>query len=154
MLFLSEKCYISNGSYQPPKTQAPATDVYSVYEFAVSFKGFSKASASSVIKKIEAGKSVTQREKPVEFFYNNLNGLPESMLDAKLQIANKELRELASKIQGIKMAVILINRGSMDEFRNRSEMSIDIPANIYPAEGLDLDTVTAEFNIVQKEIEI
>ena len=149
LMFLSENCYITRGSYQPPKTQAPSTDVYSAYEFTISFKGFSKASASSVAKKIDAGKTPTQRESVVAKYYEQYKSYPEAVLEQTIKQVSEDSRKLASKIQGAKLASILINRGSFSEFSSHTDMSIDIPV-----ENMDFDRVTAEFVIVQKEVEI
>ena len=149
--FLSEKCYITRGSYQPPKIQAESTDKYSAYEFSVSFKGFSKASASSVIKKIESGKSVTTRESLIEYFYNKYSSSSIEKLAEYIKEVSQKSAMLGAKIQSSKLAIILINRGAMDEFSNRSDMSIEIPADGYMLE-FDTPSVTAEFKITRVEV--
>lgn len=144
LAFLAENYYIKNGSYQPPKSQADTTEVRSVCEFMISFKGYSKASASSVIKKIDAGKSVTNREKAIEHFYLSAKNLPEQIIKDNLECANLQQSALAAKIQRSKFALILNNK--------IEDMSVTIDPNEVIALGLD--PVVAEFNITQKEIEV
>lgn len=149
--FLAENYYINRNSYQPPRVQAPANDVYSAYEFTVVFNGFSKVSASSVIKKIDAGKTVTAREQLVEHFYNMHNNVKSlTVLDELSENVAKDINILHTSIQSAKLAIVLINRCAMDEFKDRSNMVISIPAN----DWLDCDSIDVKFDITQKQVEI
>lgn len=151
LAFLSEKYYIKNDSYQPPKTQISA-DRALVHEFTVSFKGYSKVSTASVIKKIDSGKSVTPRERLVEYFYLSAKNLPRQVIEDNLKCASIQQKVLASKIQGFKFATILLNNGCLQGCDSQENMSVIIDPN--RAVSMGLDPITVEFNIIQKEIEI
>ena len=56
-------------------------------------------------------------------------------------------------MQKAKFAIILINRGKMDEFTSRDNMTLEIPATEYISiKGVD--AVTASFEVVQTEVSI
>lgn len=149
--FLANNYYIKNNMYQPPKTSVEATDEYPSYEFNVSFKGYSKASASSVIKKIKTDKKLTERESIVGHYYELNKDLNLQQLESRLKSRNAEYKKLQSNIQHCKFAIVLINRGCMDEFSNRDDMSLDIDVSNYHN---GIDNVHAEFKIVQKAVKI
>ena len=144
--FLSEKFYIKNGMYQPPKTTVESTDCYKAYEFKISFKGNSKPTASSVIRKLHEGKAITPREQIVETYYDKYKKLSYNEIVVLLGIKRREYIELQTQIQKAKFGIILINRGCMDEFNNREDMQLDINVN-----G---KIITAKFEITEKEIAI
>ena len=148
--FLEQNFYIKNGSYNPPKTTVESTDEYQSYEFTVAFKGYSKATASSVIKKIQEGKNVTDREKLVEVYYNLHKNKNEEELNKTYEEKNKEYKQLQTEIQHAKFAIILINKGCMDEFTNREDMNINIKETI----GEDKKVITTTFKVVQKPVKI
>ena len=149
--FLADNYYIKNGMYQPPKTTVEATDEYTSYEFNVSFKGYSKASASSVIKKIQDGKNVTEREKIVAHYYDKYKDYTLSNLDTMLKAKNIEYRSIQTNIQHAKFAIILINRGCMDEFRSREDMSLEIDTS---SSNLGINKVTTVFKVEKKSFKI
>lgn len=148
--FLADNFYIKNGSYQPPKTSVESTDEYLSYEFSISFKGYSKPTASSVIKKIITNGKLTEREKPVKRYYEAHKDKNLENLQRTYEIKNVEYKELQKKIQHAKFAIILVNRGSMPEFSSRENMNLNIIKNI---NGQDKDIIT-NFNIIQKPVKI
>lgn len=150
-IFLSENCYIKNGMYQPPKEQVASTDEYKSYEFSISFKGYSKASASSVIKKIQNNGIPTDREKIVEYYYNMYKKYNKEELTQRLEEVLFEYKTIQSELQHAKFAIILINRGCMDEFNNREDMSLMLDISKY---GLPVAQVTAIFKVTQKVVQI
>ena len=149
--FLLENYYIKNGMYQPPKESVEATDEYQCYEFSISFKGYSKASASSVIKKLNEGKKVTAREKIVEYYYNQYKDYKVQDIEKLLEAKTIEHKNLQTNIQHAKFAIILINRGCMDEFRNRDDMSLEIDTT---GSNIGIDKITTVFKIEQKAVKI
>ena len=148
--FLEENFYIKNGMYQPPKTTVEATDEYLSYEFEVSFKGYSKASASSVIKKLQEGKSATEREKLVAIAYEQYKNLSLDELNKVYEEKNKEYKKLQTEIQHAKFAIILVNKGSMDEFTSRDNMVITINEQI----GNENKEIEVTFKVIQKPVKI
>ena len=138
--------------YQPPTEATDSEDEYQSYEFNIAFKGFSKASASSVIKKIKNGGKCTDREKIVEYFYNIYKSDSIEELQKILEKLNKTYKDLQTEIQHIKFAIILINRGCMDEFNSRENMTLDIDVSKY--EASPIDTVNVSFKVVQKAVKI
>lgn len=149
--FLANNYYIKNGMYQPPKTSVDSTDEYMSYEFNVAFKGYSKASASSVIRKIQAGDNITERERIVEFYYNKYKKSNLEDLQKALEEINKEYKKAQTEIQHLKFGIILINRGCMNEFKNRDDMSLTIDVSEY---GMHVSQITTIFKIVQKAVKI
>lgn len=149
--FLSENCYIKNGMYQPPKESVDVSDEYQSYEFTISFKGYSKASASSVIKKIQNKGIPTDREKIVEYYYNKYKNLKKEELQNKLTEVNVQYKNIQTEVQHAKFAIILINRGCMDEFASREDMSISIDVSKY---GLPVANITTIFKVLQKSVQI
>jgi hypothetical protein len=147
---LAKYFYIKNDIYQPPMTAVEATDEYMRYEFKVSFKGYSNASASSVIKKINEGKSITAREVPVKLAYDAYRNLDWKDINETYDKLNKEYKKLNNKIQHAKFAIILINRGSMPEFTSREDMSLEIDCRL----GDAIEKVTTKFEVVQKPVKL
>jgi len=106
------------------------TDEYEVYSFDIKINGYSKATASAVIDKIIKGKSVTNRELIIEEAYKN------SLLidgEDKLKSYTDEITKIKSRlsdvrktIQSSKMAIILSNKGKMDEFNSRENMTLEV----------------------------
>ncbi|MGN1033830.1 MAG: hypothetical protein ACI4PU_10170, partial [Intestinibacter sp.] len=127
-------------------TTVESTDCYKAYEFKISFKGNSKPTASSVIRKLHEGKAITPREQIVETYYDKYKKLSYNEIVVLLGIKRREYTELQTQIQKAKFGIILINRGCMDEFNNREDMQLDINVN-----G---KTITAKFEITEKEIAI
>ncbi len=151
--FLQECFYIKNGMYQPPKTQAEASDVYKAYEFKVSFKGFSKCSVPSVVKKVLEGKKITERESIVAYFYNLYKNSTTSNLEEKLTEVQDRVKQIRNEVQTAKFSIMLINRGKMDEFTSRENMSITICSKDYISID-NISDVVVNFNIDEKEIEV
>lgn len=144
--FLLDNFYIKKGIYQPPVSQVESTDEYLAYEFIVKFKGWSKPTASTVINKLNEGKTLTQRELLIKPFYESYSKLSLKELKIKKEEINKEYKLLQSQIQHAKFAIILINRGCMDEFKSRENMNIDIQT--------DQGIVNAQFEVVQKPVKM
>ena len=149
--FLAENFYIKNGMYQPPKEPVECTDEYDAYEFNVSFVGFSKPSVPSVIKKVQAGKSCTPRESIIEHYYNKYKTLALTELQALLSVVQRTQREINHEIQVAKFGLILINRGCMDEFSNREDMSLSLDVAHCDT---SIDTVTVKFEVTKTKIKI
>lgn len=149
--YLAENLYIKNGTYQPPVEMVEATDEYLSYEFTIAFKGFSKASASAVYKKIKDGGKITDRESIAAYFINKYEKCKLAQLEKALEEAKKEYKELQIDIQHAKFAIILINRGCMDEFSSRENMNIDLDVSQY---NLPVDTINTQFKVIQKPVKI
>lgn len=154
--FLWECCYIKNGSYSPPVESVAAEDEYQAYSFSVDIKGYSKASPGEVIKKAQAGKAPTAREELVAAAYqcyHKTAGITDPNKVAEMIVElNKKLIPIRKNIQLSKMAIILGNRGKMDEFESREDMqlSLDIDSFILNRK-LNL---TFNFNIEQITVKL
>lgn len=146
-----ESCYyIKNGMYQPPKKEVEATDEYMAYEFEISFKGYSTATASSVIKKIDEGKKLTDREIPVQLAYDKYKEYSSDEVVLTYKAKSTEYKKLNEAIQHAKFAILLINRGSMPEFSSRDDMSIMLNEKI----GTEDKEILAQFKVTQKPVKI
>ena len=134
--FLQDKCFIKNGAYNPPVTVVKGDDVYEAYEFKIGIDGYSKISAGPIVKKLREGKKATPREKTIADVYtkfvSDYGDFAESKNFAKhIEFLKKELvktkQDLFSvrkNIQGCKLAIILGNRGKMNEFTSRENMQL------------------------------
>jgi len=151
--FLAEHCYIKEGSYSPPRIQEEPTDVYSAYEFKVGIKGFSKCSVPSVVRKIIDSKKITIREQIVAYFYNAYNNLPIQNLETLLKEQHKELNNVRKQIQQAKFAILLVNRGKMDEFDNREDMKVTLKPTSFVSFD-EIKEITVEFQINKVDISI
>ncbi len=151
--FLKEHCYIKNGSYSPPVKYSEGNDVYKAYSFKISIDGFSKASASSVIKKILENKKVTQRESIIEYYYNQYKNMSLENAEKEFDNCNEELQKVRHELQSTKFAVIMIAKGSMPEFNDRNNMKIIINTQSYITLP-NLTDVTVTFDIKQIEVQI
>ena len=148
--FLEEVFYIKNNMYNPPKTSVESTDEYQSYEFNIAFKGYSKPSAGSVIKKIENNGSLTEREKIVECYYTPIKNYSLEQLKTLAEVINKQYKEIQTELQHAKFAIILINRGCMDEFDNREDMKINITTTF----GNETKELITNFKIISKPVKI
>jgi hypothetical protein len=143
-LYLLEHCYIKDGTYNPPVETISGNDEYEAYTFSIDIKGYSKVSAGPIIKKIHEGKKPTQRESIVEEAYNEFKndstlklGDKDFLTNVAKKIAelNKELFSIRRNIQLSKFAIILGNKGKMDEFTSRENMIL---------ENIDVKTLTGK----------
>jgi len=158
--YLFEHCYIKNGSYNPPVEIIAGNDQYDAYKFSINIKGFSKATASAVIEKIRAGKKPTQREMLLSEAYEiyrkdkNFDSTSKDFLEkivSKLAELNKELNITRKDIQSFKFAIILGNKGRMDEFTSREDMNLELEMESLFKKILK---ITFEFKIEKTAIEI
>jgi len=163
--YLWEHCYIKDGKYQPPMKTLAGDDEYDAYEFKIKIKGFSDASASSVIKKIEENKlilegsvkgkikNVTDREKLIRESYEYYLPLMDSSekIEAELSRLNKELNIVRQFIQSSKFAVILVNKGKLDEFESRENQNIELECESITNEKMN---ITFEFSINKIKVKI
>lgn len=131
--FLTTHCYIKNGSYNPPVKTTVEDDEYEAYKFEIKINGFTKVSASTVIKKLEEEKNTTPREEIIKEAYEKYHNTAEfktkgekllQNLEEKITDLNKELKEIRRNIQLSKFAIILGNKCKMDEFDSRENMSL------------------------------
>jgi hypothetical protein len=158
--FLAKHCYVKNGSYNPPVKAITENDQYDAYSFEIKVEGFTKVQASSVIKKLEEQKNTTPREQIVKEAYTRYRNdkkfqvsgeLLLKNIEDKLNDLNKELKNTRKDIQLSKFAIILGNKGKMDEFESRENMSL-----VAEASTLKGDTVspTFSFNIEKTIVKI
>ena len=162
--FLQDKCYIKNGAYNPPVQVVQGNDVYEAYEFKIAMAGYSDISASPIITKLREGKSATAREKTIADVYTAFvtrNGDfadPENFakhvtfLKKELVKINQDLFAVRQGIQSCKFAVVLGNRGKMDEFTSRENMKLsDVPVEFPDGSK---GAVTFDFSIKKVEVKI
>ncbi len=142
--FLLNNCFIKNGSYNPPKESLDSTDEYEAYTFSIDFKGYSKISASEVVKTIRQGKKVSARGLLMEEAYKEYNKWGLDSINARIELVTGELQAAREYIQKAKFAIILGNKGKMDEFSSRENMTL--PLKVVTFVGTELD-VTAVFTI-------
>lgn len=142
--FLLTKCYIKNGSYNPPKEAITSTDEYEAYTFSIDFKGYSKISASEVVKAIKEKKKVSARGLLMEEAYKEYHKWGLDSINARIYLVNEELQKAREFIQKAKFAIILGNKGKMDEFSSRENM--ELPLKVVTFVGTELDVV-ATFKI-------
>lgn len=130
--FLFEHCYIKNNSYTPPRTTLAAEDEYEAYSFTIDIKGFSDVTAKSVIEKLSVEdpkkkKEPTQRELLVaEYYLSIISSIDKLDLEKEIKSLMKEVKEVRKFIQLSKFAIILANRGVMDEFPSRENMVLPL----------------------------
>jgi hypothetical protein len=153
--FLAEH-YIKNDSYSPPVKTLTGDDEYEAYTFSISLKGFSKVSVPSVAEKIETKKKISQREMLTEeclttFDTKQLDEATLAITENAINSINKELFIVRKEIQSAKFAVILANKGKMDEFSSRENMVIPIRVKTMLGKQLDVDV---EFNIEKIAIKL
>lgn len=157
--FLFEHCYIKNGSYNPPVKTIGGDDEYEAYSFTVDMAGFSKASASEVIKKLEGKGKTTPRESILAEAYDiATKGFAAysttkeviKYLDFKITEYKKELKEIRNNIQLSKFAIILANKGKMDEFKSRENIFLEFDVPTYTQKI----KVRFDFNIEKVTIKI
>ncbi len=169
--FLKEKCYIDSkaGAYNPPVDIVKGNDEYQAYSFKVSFKGYSSVTVKAVAAKIEEGKKCTSREEIIACYYHTwkaiLNQTPSltSTLD-KVKFLESEYKRIKSdvvRVQGnlqqCKFAIILGNKGKMDEFDSRENMVLEDEISVSTIGDMELDSpisVTAEFEIKEITVKI
>ncbi|HRZ18595.1 MAG TPA: VWA domain-containing protein [Methanofastidiosum sp.] len=158
--YLIEHCYIKNGSYNPPTKLLAGDDEYEAYSFSIEPKGFTKVSASDVIKKVAAQKNTTPREQIVKEAYDQYLKDPIASLKGealikklveKITSLNKELKDVRKFIQLSKFAIILGNKGKMDEFSSRENMVL--PMKVKSLVGTEIST-TFEFAIDKVKVKI
>ncbi len=73
------------------------------------------------------------------------------LLDKAIVELNKQLSPIRKNIQLSKFAIILGNKGKMDEFQSRDNMKL--PVNVQTIDGKPL-TVEAEFKIEKIKVQI
>lgn len=146
--FLLDHCYIKSGTYNPPVKTVSEDDEYEAYSFSIDIKGFSKASASEVIKKIAENKNITPREQIIKEAYDLYikdssfkEGDVITKYISKIKELTLELNKVRKFIQLAKFAIILGNKGKMDEFSSRDNMSLDLKV-----QSLTNDTLNVTFN--------
>ena len=158
--FLATHCYIKNNSYNPPVKAITENDEYEAYSFSINIQGFSKAQASSVVKKLDDGKNITQRELIIKEAYTNFHDAPRHRpkgevllknIEEDIAELNKELKDVRRFIQLSKFAIILGNKCKMDEFESRESMSLSIDLLTLNREKLD---VTFDFKIEKIKIKL
>lgn len=133
--FLKEHCYIKGTSYQPPMSTTEPVDMYMAYNFKIDIKGFSKANAKDVIKKVRDGKEPTQRESIIGEAYNTLSEVLATKKEKEDQVAflstvisdtKEKQKEVRTFISGSKFAIALINKGQMKGVEGRGEQTFSI----------------------------
>lgn len=150
MKFLFDHCYIKENSYTPPRTTLAADDEYEAYSFSIDIKGFSDVTAKSVIEKLSIAdpkkkKEPTQREMLVaEYYLSIISSVDKIDFDKEIKALNKEIREVRRFIQLSKFAIILGNRGAMEEFSSRENMVLTL--NVESFNGVKLSP-EFQFNI-------
>lgn len=158
-LFLAEKCYIKNGSYNPPVKTVVGDDEYEAYQFDVKIEGFSKASGSDVIKKIDAGSKTTVRESLLAQSYKDFldssiaKEAPSAQLKsvvAKIADLTAMLHKVRKFVQLAKFAIILANKGKMDEFPSREHMVLTLSLDDF-LQKLD---IVFTFSIIKVTVQI
>jgi hypothetical protein len=159
--FLLAHCYIKNGSYNPPVKTVAGNDEYEAYSFSIDPRGYSKASASDVIKKIASNKTTTPREQIVAEVYKDYLSNPDFKgtkgeeliirLAKAVEKLTKDLKEVRKSIQLSKFAIILGNKGKMDEFTSRENMSLQLKDKTFKGDEVDL---TFEFVIEKIKVQI
>ncbi len=153
--YLLQHCYIKNGGYNPPMTTIKQDDVYQVYSFDIKLHGFSKVSASSVIKKLQSGKTPTNRQIIVANTYKNIqesNLTNLAYLTDKYTQINKLLQTVRYNIQLSKFAIILSNHGNIDQFTDRNNMKLEL--NLFGHSGQVFEKVGVQFVIDKIQIKI
>jgi hypothetical protein len=160
--FLAEKCYIKKGAYNPPVKVVRGNDCYEAYAFSIAPKGYSKASASEVLKKIRTGSKTTARESIILDAYKALEKVgffkksEEAQikeLDAMIKSEKIALNKVRSSVQARKLAIVLGNKGKMDEFSSRENMQLTISGNRIVATDSPED-VLMEFTIEKTTVNI
>lgn len=121
------------GVYSPPTDKAEATDYYMAKTFDIKLKGLaSLPSVNAVMKKITANKNRTPSESLVEAGLTLWNSEKAKLIDETsinrwftdiLEEKQKELKILRSKVQKVKMAIIL-GRKWFDEFISREDCEL------------------------------
>lgn len=158
--FLLEHCYIKGGTYNPPTKTIAADDEYEAYSFSIDMKGFSKASASEVIKKVAEAKKTTPRELIIREAYekyltdSSFKVTGDELMQkytAKIKSLNSDLSKVRKFIQLSKFAIILGNKGKMDEFTSRENMFLCFPVTSLMGECLDM---TFNFSIDKVVVKI
>lgn len=169
--FLAKHCYIKNGSYNPPMKPVLENDEYEAYLFTININGFSKVTASPIVKKLDDGKKTTPRELIVKEAYEKYQKAfsqyttlkperkedktkAETLLDnleKKIFDLNTELKEIRKNIQLSKFAIILGNKCKMDEFNSRENMVLT--QNVFTLANEEL-SVTFNFDIKKTTIKI
>jgi len=157
-LFLYEQCYIKNGSYSPPMKTVSGDDEYEAYSFDIEINGYSKATAKAVIEKVDANKTPTPREAIVAEAYGRYKtaGIESKPLGEKLKsinesllMLNQQLSPVRKFIQLSKFAIILGNKGSMDEFKSRDNMVL--PVDVI---SLDLKPLKVQFDFKIEKVKV
>jgi hypothetical protein len=108
---------ITSKGFNPPTTSGIAEDWYHANEFEVKIAGLSSLpSYNEVVKKIDAGKSVSDRERPVYdmimFYESKLKDIPQTyrkieFMQDHLEDSKTALRQLRHKIHSTKMGMLL-----------------------------------------------
>jgi len=158
--FLAQHCYIKNGSYNPPVKTVAEDDEYNAYKFSINIQGFSKVSASPIVKKLDEQKNTTQREVIIKEAYKKYHNTDKfkikgepllKNLEEKISELNKELKDVRNFIQLSKFAIILGNKCKMDEFESRDDMSLTL--DLYTLNKEEV-TTTFDFKIEKTTIQI
>lgn len=151
--FLFDHCYIKGGAYNPPVQTLAGDDEYEAYSFSIDIKGFTKVTASEVAKKIAAKKEPTQREMIVAEAYHDFEKIAKDIpaINKTLATLNGELKKIRRDIQLSKFAIILGNKGRMDEFTSRENMSLTLKVKSLVNKPID---AVFEFNIEKIKVKI
>lgn len=151
--FLFDHCYIKGGAYNPPMQTLAGDDEYEAYSFSIDIKGFTKVTASEVAKKIAAKKELTQREMIVAEAYHDFEKIAKDIpsINKALSTLNGELKKIRRDIQLSKFAIILGNKGRMDEFTSRENMSLTLKVSSLTKKPID---AVFEFNIEKIKVKI
>lgn len=159
--FLLDHCYIKEGKYNPPVQLLAEDDQYEAYAFAIDVKGFTKVTASAVIEKVDAGKDTTPREMLVAEAYKAFKADKDLVtakgkdlvekIKAKAATLNKDMKDVRKAIQLSKFAIILGNKGKMDEFKSRENMVL--PLKVKSLTGQELSN-QFEFKIDKVVVKI
>ncbi len=170
-IFLKEKCYIDSkaGAYNPPVDIVKGNDEYQAYSFKVSFKGYSSVTVKAVAAKIEEGKKCTSREEIIACYYhtwktllNQTSSLRSTLdkvkfLEAEYKRIKSDVVRVQGHLQQCKFAIILGNKGKMDEFDSRENMVLENEISVSTIGNIDLDSpisVTVEFEIKEITVKI
>lgn len=154
--FLVDHCYIKNGSYNPPMKTIAGEDEYEAYSFSIDLKGYTKPSVSEVIKKLDAKKNTTPRELIIKEAYDNY--MSSERAEDEYKAITKHIASLTTKLKDVrrfiqlsKFAVILGNKGQMDEFKSRENMELSLKVKSLSGQSLDL---SVGFNIEKITVKI
>jgi len=139
------------GSYNPPREKDEVKDKYMAKAFDIKIAKLNTLPAvKKIVEKIAADKARTPVECLIEKGLDVYNAVKGSLktteakvqwFDKAISVRQNELREIRSKVQEIKMAVIL-GRRWFDEFKSREEGTLTLAGQDY------------EFKLAEEAVEI